>query len=59
MSLRAFMYACETLRMQQEERFHVETPQAAPEPTPAELRERNADAMKQLGMMMSGVERKR
>ena len=58
MSFRAFTYACEVLRLQQQERFHVETvPAAEREPTPAELRERNADAMRQLGQMMAGVKR--
>lgn len=57
MTFRAFTYACEVLRLQQQERFHVETVPAVPEPTPAELRERNADAMKQLGMMMGGVQK--
>ena len=57
MTFRAFTYACEVLRLQQQERFHVETVPAAPEPTPAELRQRNADAMRQLGQMMAGVKR--
>ena len=56
MSLRAFTYAAETLRLQQQERFHVETPVAEPVPSPAEMRERNRESMAQLQSFMSGVQ---
>lgn len=55
MSLRAFIYACEVLRLQQDERFHVETPAAEPQPTPAELRQRNAESIQNLKGLMKGV----
>ena len=56
MSLRAFTYAAETLRLQQQERFHVETPVAEPVPSPQEMRERNAQSMAQLQSFMGGVQ---
>lgn len=55
MSQRAFIYACETLRLQQEDRFHVETP-AEHQPTPQDLREKNAESMRVFQGMMSGVQ---
>ncbi len=57
MSLRSFMYASEVLRLQQTERFHVET-ESVPEPTPAEMRERNAQSMAALQGMMAGVKKR-
>ena len=57
MSFRAFTYACETLRLQQQERFHVETEPVRAEPSPAELRERNAESMRTLQAFMGGVKR--
>lgn len=56
MSFRAFIFACETLRLQQQERFHVETEHVR-EPSPAELRERNAESMRTLQAFMGGVKR--
>jgi hypothetical protein len=56
MSFRAFVFACETLRLQQQERFHVETP-VEREPTPGELRERNAESVRTLQAFMGGVKR--
>lgn len=57
MSLRAFIYACETLRLQQMQRFHVETP-AEFQPTPQHMRERNAQSMAALQGMMAGVKKR-
>ena len=56
MSLRACIYAFENLRVQSLERFHVETPVAEPVPSPAEMRERNAQSMAQLQSFMGGVQ---
>ena len=47
MTLRSFMYACEVLRLQHEDRFHVETPAQQPVS--------NSDAMSQLMGQLSGV----
>ncbi len=55
MSLRAFTYAAETLRLQQQERFHVETPADTPVPSAQEMRQRNAESMKAFAGLMSGV----
>ena len=56
MSLRAFTYACEALRQREQARFHVETPAVAAEPTPADMRERNAQSMSMLKGMLAGVQ---
>lgn len=57
MTFRAFTYACETLRLQQLDRFHVETPETARELTPDEIRARNAESMSTLQAFMAGVKR--
>jgi hypothetical protein len=54
MSLRAFLYAVEAVRLEEGVRFHVETA-AAPEPTPADNRERNAQSMALLMGGLAGV----
>ena len=55
MSLRSFLCATEVLRLQQTDGFHVETQTA--EPTPADVKQRNAQSMQALQAMMGGVKR--
>lgn len=55
MSLRAFLYAVEAVRLEEGVRFHVET-EASPEPAPADNRARNAQAMEMLMGGLSGVQ---
>lgn len=58
MTLRSFLYAVEALRKEEGVRFHVETPDA-PEPTPADVRSKNAQAMDALAGIMAGVQGRR
>jgi hypothetical protein len=56
MSLRAFLYASDVLRLQTEDRFHVETPAERPAAAPGDIAARNTQAMDALMGMTSGVQ---
>ena len=60
MSLRAFTFAALALAHEEGIRFHVETvPGAVPAPSPADVKQRNADAMARLMGGMAGVQMKK
>lgn len=59
MSLQAFMYAADALRLEEGIGFHVETAPGVvgpAVPSPEENRSRNAEAMQNLMGMMGGVQ---
>jgi len=58
MSLRAFLFAADALRIEEGVSFHVET-NGKPVAPKEEVRKRNADAMAAFGAMMSGVQKRR
>ena len=63
MSLRTFLYAADALRLEDGVSFHVETGPSAglsmPRvPSPADVKQQNADAMQNLMGIMSGVKKR-
>ena len=61
MTLPTFLFVADALRLEEGVGFHVETPgvSRAPAPSPAENRERNAQAMQAFQAMMGGVKKGR
>ena len=62
MSLRAFLYAADALRLEEGIGFHVETQPgvvSAPVQSADEVRRRNAQSMQMLTGIMAGVQKKR
>lgn len=60
MTIREFLFAADALRLEEGVGFHVETePGRAPEPSPADNRARNDQAMAAFTAMMGGVQKKR
>ena len=58
MSFRSFLFAADALRLEEGFGFHVETPVGqARVPSPADNKQRNAEAMQALQSMMSGVKK--
>lgn len=60
MSLRAFLFAADALRLEEGVGFHVETPgvQVRRLPSPEDNKARNAEAMQAFQAMMGGVQKR-
>lgn len=59
MSMRAFLFAADALRLEEGVSFHVETPAGAPKAPRADVAAQNAQAMAAFTGMMGGVQKKR
>jgi len=55
MSMGAFLFAADALRIEEGWGFHVETPDGRSMPVEADVRARNAESMAALSGMLAGV----